>query len=238
MQKYKALFLDWDDTIGDFALSEKCALTTMFELHGLYQYTDLETFVNSYSEHNKALWLLYGRSEVTKDMLKFDRFLYPLTQACSLPENSETRVLARRMCEDFLRMTNHFAALRPGADEFVRKLAERYPLTIVTNGFVEAQYFKLHKSGLEDYFQHVILSEEVGAQKPNPLIFQEALRVNNLQPEEVLMIGDSYTSDVEGARNAGIDQMWLRHTDDPVPDGHTATYIVHSYDDITAILAD
>lgn len=237
MKQYKAIFLDWDDTIGDFALSEKCALTTLFELHGLYQYTDYETFVHSYTEHNKALWLLYGRSEVTKDELKFDRFLYPLTQACSMADNAETHVLARRMCEDFLRMTNHFAALLPGADKFIRRLAEHYPLTIVTNGFVESQYYKLRKSGLQDCFAHVILSEEVGAQKPNPVIFEEALRISGVTADETLMIGDSYTSDIQGARNAGIDQMWLRRSDELLTEGQKATFIVRTYEQITDILA-
>ena len=238
MKKYKAIFLDWDDTIGDFGRSAKCALTTMFEIHQLYQYTDYDTFVRCYSEHNTLLWEQYGRDEVTKDVLKIERFLYPLMHACGLEENSETRVLARRMCEDFLRMTNHFFSIIPDADKMVKTLAAWYPLTIVSNGFVESQYLKFRKSGLEPYFTHIVLSEEVGAQKPNPRIYEEALRINNITADEALMIGDSYTSDVEGARAAGIDQMWLRRTDEPLPEGQTATYVVNSYKQITDILAD
>ena len=104
--KYKAIFLDWDDTIGDFSRSAQCALTTMFEIHQLYQYTDYDTFVGAYNEHNNLLWEQYGRDEVTKDELKIERFIYPLIHACGMEDNSEMRVLARRMCEDFLRMTN------------------------------------------------------------------------------------------------------------------------------------
>ena len=92
----------------------------------------------------------------------------------------------------------------------VRKLAERYPLTIVSNGFIEVQYRKVELSGLRDCFQHIVLSEEVGAQKPNPKIYEEALRLNGCQPEEVLMIGDSWTSDIQGAIHAGIDQLWVQ----------------------------
>jgi putative hydrolase of the HAD superfamily len=246
---YKAIFLDWDDTIGDFSRSAKCALTTMFEIHQLYQYTDYDTFVQKYSEHNTLLWEQYGRDEVTKEVLKIDRFLYPLMHACGMEETSETRVLARRMCEDFLRMTNHFFSIIPDADKMVKTLASRYPLTIVSNGFVESQYLKFRKSGLEPYFTHVVLSEEVGAQKPNPRIYEEALRINGITADEALMIGDSYTSDVEGARAAGIDQMWFRRVaegdDDPnhgklvtLTEGQTATYIVNSYRQITDILAD
>jgi putative hydrolase of the HAD superfamily len=236
--KYKAIFLDWDDTIGDFSRSAQCALTTMFEIHQLYQYTDYDTFVGAYNERNNLLWEQYGRDEVTKDELKIERFSYPLIHACGMEDNSETRVLARRMCEDFLRMTNHFFTLIPDADKMVKTLAAYYPLTIVSNGFVESQYLKLRKSGLEPYFTHVVLSEEVGAQKPNPKIFEEALRINGISAAEALMIGDSYTSDVQGAKAAGIDQMWLRRTDTPLTEGQTATYIVNTYRQITDILAD
>lgn len=250
MKKYKAVFLDWDDTIGDFSRSAKCALTTMFEIHQLYKYTDYDTFVRHYSERNTLLWEQYGRDEVTKESLKIERFIYPLIHACGMQDNSETRVLARRMCEDFLRMTNHFFSIIPDADKMVKTLAAWYPLTVVSNGFVESQYLKLRKSTLEPYFTHVVLSEEVGAQKPNPLIFEQALRINGIKAGEALMIGDSYTSDVEGARAAGIDQMWFRRNGDDsfgivskdgcgtLPDGQTATYIVNSYRQITDILAD
>jgi putative hydrolase of the HAD superfamily len=135
-------------------------------------------------------------------------------------------------------MTNHFFTLIPDADKMVKTLAAYYPLTIVSNGFVESQYLKMRKSGLEPYFTHVVLSEEVGAQKPNPKIFEEALRINGISAAEALMIGDSYTSDVQGAKAAGIDQMWLRRTDTPLTEGQTATYIVNTYRQITDILAD
>ena len=65
--KYKAIFLDWDDTIGDFSRSAQCALTTMFEIHQLYQYTDYDTFVGAYNERNNLLWEQYGRDEVTNE---------------------------------------------------------------------------------------------------------------------------------------------------------------------------
>ena len=87
MKKYKAIFLDWDDTIGDFGRSAKCALTTMFEIHQLYQYTDYDTFVRCYSEHNTLLWEQYGRDEVTKEVLKIERFMYPLIKACYYETN-------------------------------------------------------------------------------------------------------------------------------------------------------
>ncbi len=64
-------------------------------------------------------------------------------------------------------------------------------------------------AGIESYFQHVVLSDQVGTNKPHPEIFSVALQKANAQPNEVLMIGDSWTSDIVGAKNSGIDQMWF-----------------------------
>jgi putative hydrolase of the HAD superfamily len=133
-------------------------------------------------------------------------------------------------------MTTARFSLLPGAEELVRYLAKKYPLTVVTNGFVEVQYEKFDKSGLRDCFAHIVLSEEVGCQKPNPRIFEEALRMNGLAAEDVVMIGDSWNSDIQGAINAGIDQIWIRKSKDPLSEGQTATYLVKTLSEIMDIL--
>ena len=118
----------------------------------------------------------------------------------------------------------------------MRYLAKKYPLTVVTNGFIEVQYEKFDKSGLRDCFAHIVLSEEVGCQKPSPRIFEEALRMNGLSADDVLMIGDSWTSDIQGAINAGIDQLWIRKTSEPLSAGQSATYIVKSLEEVMGIV--
>ena len=124
----------------------------------------------------------------------------------------------------------------PGAEELVHYLAEKYPLTVVTNGFVEVQYEKFDKSGLRDCFAHIVLSEEVGCQKPNPHIFEEALRMNSIEAKDAVMIGDSWNSDIQGAIHAGIDQIWIRKTKDPLPEDQSATYLVQSLAEVMQIL--
>ena len=167
-----------------------------------------------------------------------DRFLFPLMHGSLYPNGETAQVirLAMTMSDDFLALTTAHFSLLPGAEEIVRYLAEKYPLTIVTNGFIEVQYEKFDKSGLKDCFSHIVLSEEVGCQKPNPRIFEEALRMNGLQAEDVVMIGDSWNSDIQGAINAGIDQIWIRKSKDPLPEGQSATYLVQSLSEVMGIL--
>ena len=243
MKQYKAVFIDWDDTIGDFLGAAKLALQDMYEKYNLSEYfASCEEFVSLYKPHNLELWDKYGKDLVTKEYLSFDRFFFPLMHGSRVKgEKGQVKgenlcVLAEQLSEDFLNMTTARFSLLEGAEELVRYLAAKYPLTVVTNGFVEVQYEKFDKSGLRDCFAHIVLSEEVGCQKPNPRIFEEALRMNDLSAEDVVMIGDSWNSDIQGAINAGIDQIWIRKSKDPLLEGQSATYLVQSLSEEMEIL--
>ena len=244
MKQYKAVLIDWDDTIGDFIGAAKLALQEMYDKYHLSNYfASHEEFVSLYKPHNIELWDKYGKDLVTKAFLRVDRFLWPLLHGSKVGERQEATgerqeltALAEQMSEDFLHLTTAHFSLLEGAEALVRYLAEKYPLTVVTNGFVEVQYEKFDKSGLKDCFAHIVLSEEVGCQKPNPRIYEEALRMNGISAEEAVMIGDSWNSDIQGAINAGIDQIWIRKSQDPLPEGQSATYIVKSLAEVMEIL--
>lgn len=237
--------IDWDDTIGDFQGSARAAQRDIYEIHHLSEFfSSYEAYYEAYHEHNVELWGRYGRGEVTKEFLQRDRFLWPICQRIGISEETMRLMgeqtplvrLADRMGEDFLRLTNQYFRLLPGADEMVRYLAAKYPLVVVSNGFVEVQYYKIDHSGLKDCFEHVVLSEEVGIQKPQRGIFDEALRRLGMSADEVLMIGDSYSSDIQGAKGAGIDQLYIATDPTTIPERAEATYMVHSLAEIQAIV--
>ena len=241
MKQYKAVFIDWDDTIGDFVGAAKRALQEMYDKYNLSDYfASHEEFVSLYKPHNIELWDKYGKDLVTKEFLRVDRFLYPLLHgtkvASQIQSYTALSALAEQMSEDFLHLTTKYFSLLPGAEELVRYLAKKYPLTVVTNGFIEVQYEKFDKSGLRNCFSHIVLSEEVGCQKPNPRIYEEALRMNGVSAAEAIMIGDSWNSDIQGAINAGIDQIWVRKSQDSLPEGQSATYLVQSLSEVMEIL--
>ena len=241
MKQYKAVFIDWDDTIGDFVGAAKRALQEMYDKYELSDYfASHEEFVSLYKPHNIELWDKYGKNLVTKAFLRVDRFLYPLLHgtkvASQIQSYTALSALAEQMSEDFLHLTTKYFSLLPGAEELVRYLAKKYPLTVVTNGFIEVQYEKFDKSGLRNCFSHIVLSEEVGCQKPNPRIYEEALHMNGVSAEEAVMIGDSWNSDIQGAINAGIDQIWVRKSQDSLPEGQSATYLVQSLSEVMEIL--
>jgi len=148
----------------------------------------------------------------------------------------ELQKMAHEIGSEFLRLTNKYFCLLPDAERVVKYLASKYPLTIISNGFKEVQYYKFEHSGLAPYFAHTLISEEVGINKPQPGIFQVALERNGITADEAVMIGDSYSSDIAGAKAAGIDQIWIRDERLAIKEGETATYIIPKLIDVLKIV--
>ena len=239
MKVYKAIFLDWDDTIGDWTTAEHKALQDIYRTYHLDRlYPTFEDYLNAYKPYNLELWGMYGRGEVTKEKLHFERFYKPLkSERLKVKgERREPETLAHEIGAEFLRLTNKYFCLLPDAAEVVKYLAAKYPLTIVSNGFKEVQYYKFEHSGLAPYLTHTLISEEVGINKPQPGIFAIALERNGITADEAIMIGDSYSSDIAGAKAAGIDQIWVRNDGNDGNDVMSATYIVPKITDIMEIL--
>ena len=92
MKKYKAIFIDWDDTIGDFHGAADLALQEMYQKYQLERYfASPEEFVSIYKPHNLELWALYGEDKVTKEYLSFDRFFYPLMHGSKVGESLKVK---------------------------------------------------------------------------------------------------------------------------------------------------
>ena len=122
----------------------------------------------------------------------------------------------------------------PHTLELLEYLHQKYPLTIVSNGFSEVQYRKMDNTNISQYFAHVVLSDHIGIQKPNIGIFEHALKVNQCKAEEVIMIGDNYDIDILGAKNANMDQIYFSETWAGEP--NEANYSVSNLKQIISIL--
>ena len=114
--------------------------------------------------------------------------------------------------------------LLPDADETLLQISERLPIVIVTNGIAAVQRARFEKSPVKEIASSIIISEEVGAAKPDPEIFRVALKSVQVKAEEALMVGDGIESDVHGANNAGIDVCWVNPDKKVLPKGLHAEY--------------
>jgi FMN phosphatase YigB (HAD superfamily) len=113
------------------------------------------------------------------------------------------------MAQSYIEISPRMTALFTNAVDVLVYLDEKYPLHLITNGFAEVQWLKLEHSGLKPFFEHIIISEEVGSQKPDRKIFEIAMQRADTQPQHCVMIGDNMNTDIAGARDAGMDQIFF-----------------------------
>ena len=114
-------------------------------------------------------------------------------------------------------------------------LAPKYNLYILSNGFRELQSRKMKSAGVEGFFKKVILSEDIKVHKPNREIFHFALSATQSSFSDSIMIGDNIETDIRGARDAGLDQIYFnRWGKENLP--FTPTYEVKSLNEIKNIL--
>ena len=107
-----------------------------------------------------------------------------------------------------------------GATELLEYLNPKYRLHLITNGFHQVQHRKLQNSGIAHYFDSVTTSEDVGAKKPNPKVFQYALNTASTDSERSVMIGDSFEADVLGARAVGFQTIFFNYRDEVLENMH------------------
>lgn len=205
---YKYLFFDLDHTLWDF---ERNAEETKREMFDRFQLKSLgiesyEVFREKYVGINIGLWALYREGKIEKHELNFRRFFNTIEQF-----GISDRQLGSDMAAFFIEGISSKTYLYPYTRELLAYLFPKYKLYIITNGFEEVQYAKLDRSDLRKYFTQIITSEAANSKKPDPGIFKYALLHTGAALNESLMIGDDLEVDIEGARNFGMDQLFVNH---------------------------
>jgi putative hydrolase of the HAD superfamily len=229
---YSCVFIDLDDTLWDFHANAKSSLQEIYEEKNLNQYFDsFDQYFSIYAKRNVELWEQYGKGTISKQELSLERFLHPLIQV-----GVNNSILAKQIGDEYLELLPTRTALIPFAKELLEYLYPKYPLTIVSNGFIEVQYKKLHSCQIEHYFTHVVLSEAAKALKPDKRIFDFAMHLNNTSAPECIMIGDSYEADIIGGKNATIDQIYFDPKEKTLLGSFPATYHVKNLQEILDIL--
>ena len=239
--KYTDIFIDFDDTLYDTHGNAILALKELFDDFRLDRYfARLEDFTVPYWQTNVELWDLYAHGKIERDYLMVERFRRPLAEGW-LPGGKEHFDPSREYC---LEVSDHFldlCACKPGvvegAHELMQHLKQRgYRLHMCSNGFHEVQYRKLRASQLIDYFDTIILSEDAGANKPSATFFDYAFDQTKAPRETTLMIGDNFTTDILGAKQAGLDVMFFNRHPDQFHATEPVQYEVHSLAEVKHIL--
>ncbi|MBR6643946.1 MAG: YjjG family noncanonical pyrimidine nucleotidase [Lachnospiraceae bacterium] len=203
LENIKAVFFDADNTLIDHRECEKQALLAVFQGIGV---TYKEEYQTIFRPLDRRLWdsVAQGTCPVSRKEIPEYRFKV-LFEQLGIEYQDYSRVN-----ELFKEGLTSSSALMEHAEEIVQYLYEKkYRLYVVTNGKVNLQRPRVMNSNIAKFITDIIVSEEVGADKPSPKMFQVLLKRVNLTSKEVIMVGDSLDKDVQGAHNAGIRAVWF-----------------------------
>ena len=228
---YRHLFFDLDHTLWDFDTNSRITLSILYEQLQLKEkgVHDFDLFHQRYLVHNEVLWDKYRKGEIRVDDLRWKRFRLALMEF-KIGDDA----LAKKMAVAFLDLLPVRTALFPGTRDALDYLKEKgYTLHLITNGFEKTQHSKLHHSGIAHYFEKVITSEGSNSLKPHKEIFDYALHKAGAEAPQSIMIGDDPEVDIRGAKNAGIDQVFVNHTGKSID--FSPTYTIHTLEELKEI---
>ena len=226
---YNVVFIDLDDTLFDFPKAERNALDKSIRYFGYKG--DFDRIRRRYKVINDKLWEDLEKGLTTTAKLKLDRFV-KLIEECNLDYDPQ------EFCNKYTEFLGQGFYLIEGAEQLCKYLKSKgYKVVIVTNGIKSVQHSRLEGSGIKDYIDDIVISEEVGVSKPDPKIFDIAMdKLGHSSKEDIIMIGDSLTSDMRGAVNAGIDACWLNMKNKQNNMDFTTKHEVHSLKEIQNLL--
>ncbi|MGW8121505.1 YjjG family noncanonical pyrimidine nucleotidase [Roseivirga echinicomitans] len=209
MKNYKHIFFDLDHTLWDYDTNAQLALHELYDHYKFEQHVPFnkDTFVQSFFEVNNELWSLFNRHQIQREHIRERRF-------ATIFERLKTKIhiIPQQLDFEYVELCPTKSAVFEGAHDILDYLKERYQLHIITNGFDDVQTIKMKSAKLDHYFDVIVTSENSMSRKPSAPIFEQALQRTGAILNESIMIGDNLESDIQGARDFGMDHVWFNPT--------------------------
>lgn len=210
MNTYYNFLFDLDQTLLDFHASEHKALGIVLRANGL-PFSD--RIYQTFKACNKALWLELEKGQITRTELFITRFTDIIRQCGGNPEKLDPL----KMNDDFIRTMSVNGVLMEGALEFVERVKssiDNARIYILSNGATINARGRIASTGLNRYIDGLFVSEDLGVAKPSAAFFDICLKQLGVPKESCIMIGDSLTSDMLGAKNASLASVWFMPSGD------------------------
>lgn len=225
----KAILWDVDGTLLDFLAAEKAAIRRLFGEFGLGECTD--AMVARYSAINDGYWKRLERGEIAKKEVLIGRFREFFSELGIDPD------LAEPFNARYQHALGDTVVYRDDSLNVVKALHGRVKQYVVSNGTIVAQTKKLERSGLGRWMNGIFLSEQLGAEKPNPAFFEKVFAaLPDIPKKDMLIVGDSLTSDMRGGLLAGIPTCWYNPFHHPRPADMTMDYEIQDLVQVLSLL--
>ncbi|MCA1921308.1 pyrimidine 5'-nucleotidase [Buttiauxella noackiae] len=183
-----------------------------------------------YQAVNKPLWTDYQNGTISALQLQHQRF-EGWSERLSVPAGDLNAAFLNAMAEICVPL--------PGAVSLLNAIKDKVKIGIITNGFTALQQIRLERTGLRDYFDLLVISEQVGVAKPDRKIFDYTFEQMGQPPRDrVLMVGDTAESDILGGMNAGIATCWLNAHGRSLQEGIMPTWEVTSLSELERLLCN
>ena len=227
----KAIIFDVDETLFDRVLAQKAVLELIVrQLPQVFGGYEPQRVLAAFLESDQLYTDMFNTgaaSEGSRD--KRSRLFLQLLGI----DEKYTASITKMYVRDYPTVKAHV----DGAIPVVKELSRKFKLGVVSNSFTDVQYRKLEAMGLRDLFSCIVLSEEFGIRKPDPRIFQQAVALLHMQPQECLYVGDSYANDVIGAKNAGMQACWLNRAAAKMPDEKIKPdFVITKFEELPGLL--
>ena len=236
---YKLVLIDLDDTLFDYPKTEETAFRNTFEELGFFVESELgnakkeeiyEKIKDRYKDVNLQLWKDLEKGAVDKDRLKVVRFE-------KIIEEFDLKYNPYEMSELYLKKLGEGIFPFEATEKLCEYLHSKYKVGIVTNGIKEVQHSRIENSAIAKYIDKIIISDEVGVNKPDKRIFEYVMNYFEVSDKKaVIMIGDSLGADIKGGQNAGIDTCWVNLRNNVNDTGIVPKYEVRKLEELFEIL--
>jgi len=226
--KYEVILFDADDTLFDYSLAEAHALKSVFLE---FQVDLLQSHIELYRSVNQQLWNDFEKGEITLDFLRHERFRKLFAEV-------KVELDAVHFSERYVHYLGEGSFLIEGSDVLIQQILHNgHRIAIITNGIKQTQHSRIGRSALAHSFEHIIVSEDTGFSKPQTGIFDFAFeKLNLINKSNVLMVGDSLTSDIQGGLNYGIDTCWYNPKRKLNRTSIIPTYEIHHLNELLQLL--
>ncbi|MGI6061228.1 MAG: YjjG family noncanonical pyrimidine nucleotidase [Blautia sp.] len=222
---FKVILWDVDGTLLNFDKAEKYALRQCFAKFDLKECTD--AMISRYAEINKRYWKRLEAGEITKEQVLLERF-------------SEFFQKEHIRCDKIKEFNDEYQVrlgdkifFNDDSKSLLERLKGKAKQYAVTNGTYVAQKRKLENSGLDVLFDGIFISDQIGYEKPDIRFFDHIWKQTGVyEKDDVLIVGDSLTSDMQGGNNAGIRCCWYNPEDKENNTNVKFDYLIHDLNEV------